>query len=138
MRRVQDWRAQTHKWWSEYRSSFGVVTSDLVRAEFDLAPPDKARHGATFFSDVVVLEEPPGLEELIRHYIRQKVMPDDALGDAAHLAVASLHGVDFILSWNCRHLANVNKRRHIEVVNKRLGLPVPMIATPFELLPGEP
>ncbi len=62
-------------------------------------------------------------------------MPDDSAGDAGHLAMASMHSVEFILTWNCRHLANANKQQHIHVVNNRLGLGTPRITTPFELIP---
>ncbi|MFG0285997.1 MAG: hypothetical protein ACF8R7_16390 [Phycisphaerales bacterium JB039] len=60
-------------------------------------------------------------------------MPADAAGDAGHLALASLHGIDFLLTWNCRHLANANKMRHMAVLNGRLGLQTPVITTPFNL-----
>lgn len=56
-------------------------------------------------------------------------------GDAAHLAIASLHAVDVLLTWNGRHLANANKTGHIRAVNSRLGIATPIIATPFEVIP---
>jgi hypothetical protein len=115
------------------RPHFELVTSDFVYAEFSLAPETKASQARDFFAGIRVLPPKTGFERLVTHYIEQRVMPDDALGDAAHLAIASQHGIDFILTWNCRHLANANKRKHIEVVNARLGLRTPIIATPFEL-----
>lgn len=51
--------------------------------------------------------------------------------------MASLHGVDYLLTWNCRHLANVSKQRHLAVMNGRLGLAMPTITTPLTLLPEE-
>jgi len=54
-------------------------------------------------------------------------------GDSLHLAYASLYKIDFLLTWNCNHLANANKKQHIRVINTRLGLFVPEIATPMEL-----
>jgi hypothetical protein len=60
-------------------------------------------------------------------------MPADDAGDAAHLAVASYHGVDYLLTWNCRHLANANKFEHIRVINRRLGLMTPELVTPEQL-----
>jgi len=61
-------------------------------------------------------------------------MPADPVGDALHLAVASNHKCDFILTWNCRHLANANKFARIRRVNGMLGLFVPSLVTPLELL----
>jgi hypothetical protein len=55
-------------------------------------------------------------------------------GDATHLALASYHGCDFLLTWNCRHIANPNKAAHILRINTRLGLHVPRLVTPLDLL----
>lgn len=67
-------------------------------------------------------------------YIRRKLMPTGAVGDAAHLAMASVHAIDFVLTWNCKHLANANKFRHIRTVNEQLGLAVPILTTPLALV----
>ena len=61
-------------------------------------------------------------------------MPENPLGDALHLAVASYHKCDFLLTWNCDHLANANKFGHIKRINTILGLYVPALITPLELL----
>jgi hypothetical protein len=134
-RRSRDWREQTRLWWDRYRGSYELVTSDFVIAEYLRAPYTKAAQAAKFFQEIEVLSPPPRLEEVIQYYIDQKLMPRDASGDAAHLAMGSLHSVDFILTWNCRHLANANKVPHLQAINKRLGLPIPIITTPFELIP---
>ena len=60
-------------------------------------------------------------------------MPRVLKGDALHLAYASFYKMDFLLTWNCNHLANANKRRHIRVINTRLNLAIPEIITPLEL-----
>ena len=134
-RRSVDWRAQTRLWWDRYRHSYTPVTSDLVVAEFLRAPSGKSENAGRFFTDVPTLGSPARLADVISTYTAEKLMPADALGDAAHLAFASLHAIDFLLTWNCRHLANANKARHIRVVNTRLGLATPIIATPFEIIP---
>lgn len=61
-------------------------------------------------------------------------MPNDPGGDAFHLAIASFHRCDFLVTWNCRHIANANKFGHIRRVNGRLGLGNPGLITPLELL----
>ncbi|CAN5859779.1 hypothetical protein BH11PLA1_BH11PLA1_18200 [soil metagenome] len=134
-RRTADWRAQTRLWWERFAPRYELVTSDYVIAEFLVAPAVKSAQATRFFADVRVLPAVPRLGAVINEYIRAKVMPASEHGDAAHLAVASLHAVDFILTWNCRHLANANKARHIAAVNARLGLQTPIIATPFEIIP---
>lgn len=133
--RVQDWRKQTRLWWDSLRHSYDLVTSPLVLLEFSKSPTFKSARSDAFFDGVALLREPPGVEAVVREYMNHRVMPADAMGDAAHLAFASMHSVDYLLTSNCRHLANANKQRHIRVVNDRLGLPTPIITTPFELVP---
>ena len=70
-------------------------------------------------------------------YVDEKIMPDDVAGDALHLAVASVHGCDYLLTWNCRHLANENKAERIALINQRLGLPNPRLLTPLQLPPPD-
>jgi hypothetical protein len=64
-------------------------------------------------------------------------MPRDPTGDALHLALASYHKCDFLLTWNCSHLANANKFMHIRRINTMIGLYVPILVTPLEMLGGE-
>lgn len=88
-----------------------------------------------FMRNVALVPGPAGIDEIVEHYIRHRLVPSDVLGDAYHLAFASMHQIDFLLTWNCRHLANANKIRHIEVINRRLGLAVPIITTPELMMP---
>jgi hypothetical protein len=74
------------------------------------------------------------IADIVEAYIKHHVMPADPAGDALHLALASYHRCDFLLTWNCRHLANANKFDHIRRVNGILGLFVPSLITPLELL----
>ena len=72
--------------------------------------------------------------EIMETYVERTVMPSDPAGDALHLALASYHKCDFLLTWNVRHLANANKFEHIRRVNTMLGLFTPTLATPLEFL----
>ena len=71
--------------------------------------------------------------QAVEVYVERYVMPCDPSGDAAHLALASVHKCDYLLTWNCAHLANANKVGHIRTVNALLGLHVPQLVTPLEL-----
>lgn len=73
---------------------------------------------------------------IVRAYLQHKLMPADPTGDGLHLALASYRKCDFLATWNCQHLANANKFGHIRRLNTLLGLFVPTIATPLELLGG--
>ena len=83
---------------------------------------------------VVPVEE--AISEIVQVYIQHYVMPRDPAGDALHLALASFHKFDYLLTWNCEHLANANKFGHIRRVNTLLGLHVPALVTPLELMGG--
>ena len=67
-------------------------------------------------------------------YLFHKLMPQDPEGDPLHLALASYYQCQFLLTWNCEHLANANKFEHIRHINTLIGLFVPTMATPYELM----
>ena len=79
------------------------------------------------------LEIVDDIADIIDVYIDNHLMPKERLGDALHLALASYHKCDFLLTWNCTHIANANKFEHIRIINARLGLFVPSLVTPLEL-----
>jgi len=79
----------------------------------------------------------PAIVEIVQAYIRHKLMPANPTGDALHLALASYHKCEFLVTWNCEHLANANKFGHIRRVNTMLGLFVPALVTPLELVGGD-
>jgi hypothetical protein len=75
----------------------------------------------------------PEISAIVSTYIGHRLMPKDPGGDALHLALASFYKCDFLLTWNCRHLANANKFGHIRRINGMRGLYVPALVTPLEL-----
>ncbi len=84
-----------------------------------------------------VLSVSDEIAEIVDSYIHHKVMPANPVGDALHLALASFHKCDFLVTWNCLHIANANKFGHIRRINTLLGLFVPALVTPLELLGGD-
>jgi predicted nucleic acid-binding protein len=90
-----------------------------------------------FVSTIPLLPVTPNLEQIVEFYITNYVMPKSFVGDAVHLAYASYYDIQYLLTWNCNHLANANKRKHIRVINGRLGLSTPEIVTPLELFKEE-
>jgi predicted nucleic acid-binding protein len=120
-------------WWKEHAGAFRLVTSAFVRDELAEAPEEKRHVALPLLERATVLPVPPRLAEVVATYLRHKVMPRGALGDAAHAAMCALHGIDVLLTWNCKHLANGNKMLQLRVLNDRLGVPTPMILTPGQL-----
>lgn len=131
---VKVWREITRRWWDEHRSRYEVVTSDYVLLEISRAPAAKSSQALSLLESVEVLGDTPRVHEIAAAYMRSKVMPAEAEGDALHLAFASLHACDYLLTWNCKHLANANKWSHIRQVNARLRLSTPEILTPDMIL----
>jgi predicted nucleic acid-binding protein len=130
-------RNWTREWWDNRRGDYEIVTSDAVIDEPSRGDhPDKAAKLA-LLKDIPLMEITARAEEVAGVYIERKLMPRDSQGDALHLALASVHNCDILLTWNCQHLANYNKATHIRRVNTELGLHVPALITPFELLEGD-
>lgn len=129
------WREATRRWWDLHRHDYQLCTSRFVLTELSLAPQPKASRSLRLLDTTPILAPPKGLAEVVEYYIEHRLMPAEAGGDAFHFAMASLHNVDFLLTWNCRHLANANKTAHMSILNGRLGLPVPVVTTPLSLLP---
>lgn len=98
--------------------------------------PDRVRREAALalIHPLEQLDYTEDVAEVAAVYLRHKLMPREAIGDADHLALASVHACDMLVTWNCRHLANANKTAHIRRVNALLGLRTPLLVTPLELL----
>ena len=130
----RDW---TREWWDYRRVAYDPVTSEAVLDELaDGDYPDK-HEALSLVGELPLLPVEPPIVDIVETYIRRSLMPRDPAGDALHLALASYHKCDFLLTWNCNHLANANKFRHIQQVNTMLGLYVPTLVTPLELLSDE-
>jgi predicted nucleic acid-binding protein len=113
-----------------------VFSSAAVVDELRLGEYPSRSKCLAFIRKVPLLPVVPEIIDVVDTYVRRNVMPRDPRGDALHLALASVHKCDFLITWNCVHLANANKFGHIRVVNTALGLFVPALVTPLELLGG--
>ncbi len=127
-------REWTRQWWSTAPERYELVTSPAVLIELAAGTPERSAERLALVQDLPVLPIEPAVLDIVEAYIRLKVMPADPAGDAMHLALASHHKCDFLVTWNCQHLANANKFGHIRRVNTVLGLFVPGLVTPLELL----
>ena len=131
---ILNYVADTKHWWDKESAAYELWLSQATLRELAQGEhPHKARI-LEFVRNVNVLPEDPLVLELAQTYIDHKLMPASLEGDAAHLAYASFYDFKYLLTWNCNHLANANKRRHIEVINNRLGLASPLIVTPQMLV----
>ncbi|MGA2660278.1 MAG: DNA-binding protein [Verrucomicrobiota bacterium] len=113
-----------------------MATSLVVREELQNPgyPAHKRRDALALISELPLLDINAPIERIVQEYVENLLMPRQPTADALHLAPASYYACDMLLTWNCIHLANPNKFRHIEAINKRLGLPTPAVVTPLQLL----
>ena len=136
---VQVRKQWTREWWHAEKLDTVLVTSAVVVEELEALPdPARRREALDLIRPLQQFEHTAEVGEIVNVYLQHKLMPADLLGDADHLALASLHGCDILVTWNCRHLANANKLAHIRRVNALLGFQTPALVTPLELLGKDP
>jgi hypothetical protein len=126
-------RNESVEWWQSESAKHELLISVEVLDELD-DPKHETREAAIRLTDSCKLldlsDEVLGFAEVL---VNESVMPGPVRGDAIHVAACCVHGVDYLLSWNVRHLANPNKVKHLQVVCMRSGLIAPRIFTPESL-----
>lgn len=123
----------TKKWWNEEQEKYDIATSDITINELSRGNFPEKDKILQFALELPLLPQKPEITDIAQVYVDNYLMPKDFEGDAMHLAYASFYRFDFLLTWNCNHLANANKKTHIRIINTKLGLFVPEIITPLEL-----
>ena len=133
-RAMQSW---TRKWWNQYADQFTLVSSLAVIEELSDGTSEKTRDRIDLVENLEMLSISPRIHRITQIYIDRLIMPQDPFGDALHLAIASFYNVDALLTWNYKHIANLNKTYRIRQINQELGLPTPELATPLNYLGAE-
>lgn len=131
---MRDW---TRQWREEHSENYLLVTSIAVFDELKRECKPHKHKAIELALSLPAIEPTSEIEEIMQVYFKHHLMPRDPFGDALHLALASYHKSDYLLTWNCKNLANANKATHIRRINTLVGLHVPALTTPLELM-GEP
>lgn len=125
----------THEFWNIVIPKMNVFISDLVIIEISNIANTELRKKITFlisnFSTLPITEDS---RQLARMYLRFRRIPE---ADALHIAIASLEGMDFLVTWNLRHLIKPGTISLVRRINMKLGLPVPQIVTPEDFFKEE-
>jgi len=124
----------THEWWQLRRSQFDLFISEVVVNEASSGDRNAARQRLAKIEDVPLLTLTTDAITLAETLVRELPLPEKAVTDAVHVAIAATHGMDYLLTWNCRHLANAALRGKIDDVCRALGYEPPVICTPQELM----
>jgi predicted nucleic acid-binding protein len=128
---MRDW---TRQFWEERRDDYSLVTSAAVLNELRKGGAHHKKPALDLALTLPLIPIDDEAVRIVQAYVEHQVMPRDPAGDALHLALASFHGCDYLVTRNCRHLANASKFGHIRRVNAMLGLKTPDLVTPPELL----
>ena len=123
----------TRKWWREVRHQFDLFTSEFVLLEASRGDPQAAAERMAVLIDLALVPVPAEVDALADSLLARGALPLKARVDATHLAVAATNGLDYLLTWNCRHLANASLRTRIEQACREHGFEPPIICTPYEL-----
>ena len=123
----------TRDWWST-RGAFELFVSQFVMDEASAGNAAAAELRVAALRDVVLLDLTPDAMRLAAALIRGGGVPEKAEIDALHIGVASVHGMDYLVSWNCTHIANATMRGRIEAICRDAGFDPPVICTPLELV----
>lgn len=128
----------THEWWATRRKSYELCTSQLVLQEAADGDPQAAQDRIAVLKEMIFLEASPIALALASELLRVGALPAKASADALHIGIAASQGIRYLLTWNCRHLANATMRPLIESVCAHKQLRAPIICTPEELLESTP
>ena len=126
----------TQSWW-ERRFEYDLFISQVVWQECAAGDPDAARRRLAALEGLEVLAVTEEMIALAEMLIAQRLIPAKAIEDALHIAIATLHHVNFLLTWNCRHIANPLIQEGIAEYLEQQSLFLPIICTPEELLGGQ-
>jgi predicted nucleic acid-binding protein len=127
----RNWRRE---FWEKCKMAHAMFTSVATLAELARGTKPHKDAALKLAQSLPAYDTSDEIREIVLVYVQRLVMPRDPLGDALHLALASFHKCDFLVTWNCGHLANANKFGHIWTVNAELGLHTPALVTPLEVL----
>jgi len=125
--------ARTKEWWDEERLDYELITSEAVLEELDNPQNPCREESLRLLEGIPVVRTVPEVVQIADVHVARRVMPQTRSLDALHLASACFYKADFLLTWNCRHLANPNKLAAIRQVNAALGLLTPILTTPYDL-----
>lgn len=128
----------THEWWDMRRESYGLCVSEIVLEEAALGDPHAAQDRLDLLSDMTLLPIAPEALPFAEALVQAGALPEQAAHDALHIAVCAVNGISYLLTWNCRHLANATMRPLIESVCAANGFKAPIICTPEEFLGAKP
>jgi hypothetical protein len=127
----------TRQWWDGRRHDFEIYVSQLVADEAGRGDQEAANLRLATLSGVTRLQVTDQALALARELVQAQALPQEALEDALHIALTAVHGMDLLLTWNCKHIANAEMAPVIRATIECCGYDSPTICTPDELMGAE-
>lgn len=124
----------THQWWNEERGKYELVTSQYVIDEVSDGDPVLAAQRLESLDGIPLLPLDPQIGVIANAIMSRAILPPKASIDALHIALVAHHRIEYLLTWNCRHIANGKILPRIHDVLTELGIPIPIICTPEEMV----
>jgi len=124
----------TRQWWSNESAKYDLYISEAVIREAGAGDQQAAAQRLASLASFPILDINQEVEKLARDILAAGAMPPQAALDALHVAVAAWHGADYLLTWNCRHIASAHVRPRIDVLCRARGIASPQLCTPEELM----
>jgi predicted nucleic acid-binding protein len=128
----------TRDWWDQCRFKYELCLSQLVLREAGDGNAQAAQERLEILATMTILEVTEDVVKLAEEFVQSGTLPAKAGNDAIHIAAAAVHQIPYLLTWNCRHMANATIRAQIEAVCVQLGYKAPAICTPEELMETTP
>jgi len=111
-----------------------LFVSEAVVAECSVGDPQAAQERLDLLGDIPVLDVTEEAENLAEELVKHVPLPEKAKVDALHIAIATVNGMDYLLTWNCTHIANAAFQHRIEAICRFAGFDPPTICTPQQLM----
>ena len=127
----------TRRWWDRERRNYDLVTSQYVLDEASRGDSRFAEMHLEALKDIPLLDLPDEVPRLAGELLARSVLPPNARLDALHIATAAFHAVEYLLTWNCTHIANARILPRIREALADLSCAVPVICTPEEMVGDE-
>ena len=124
----------THQWWNDERGKYELVTSQYVIDEASEGDPVLAAERLQSLDGIPLLPLDPQIGVIANEIMARGILPPTASIDALHIAMVAHHRIQYLLTWNCKHLANATILPRIYQVLTDLGCPIPIICTPEEMV----
>jgi hypothetical protein len=124
----------TYDWWRDERGHYELFVSQAVLDEAGAGDPAMAQARMEALNSLTLLKKSVAEDELAEKFVKGGPLPPKAAIDALHIAAAAIHGLDYLLTWNCKHIANAQMWPGIDKICRRHGYEPPMICTPLEMM----